>query len=67
MASSFTYHIQIVQNHGHRKAGMDHRHVVCVLGCFRVLSAFGAVEKALRPGNLCSKPEKNADVIGVIL
>jgi hypothetical protein len=46
---------------------MDYRHVVCVLGCFRVLFAFGAVEKAMRLGDLCSKPEKNADVIGVIL
>lgn len=26
---------------------MDHRHVVCVLGCIRVLFAFGAVEEAI--------------------
>jgi hypothetical protein len=27
---------------------MDHCHVVCVLGCFRLLLAFGAVEEAVR-------------------
>lgn len=41
---------------------MDSSHVVCVLGCFRVLSPFGAIEKAIRPWN--SWPKRR---IGIIL
>ena len=48
LAGAFTHYFKIVQNYGHRETRMDHCHVVCVLGCFRLLLAFGAAEEAVR-------------------
>jgi hypothetical protein len=48
LAGAFTHYFKIVQNHRHRETRMDHCHVVCVLGCVRLLLAFGAAEEAVR-------------------